>query len=98
MQSRVPQVCGIIAFVLALVFSSYPALAQTSFGQISGTVLDSTGATLPGAKVTATNVGTNVAHDTTSDATGNYVIPLLQPGDYVVTVEAPGFKNIFLVS
>ncbi len=71
-----------------------PVSAQVSSAELSGTVLDVTGATLPGAKVTATNAGTNVARGTVSDATGNYVIPLLQPGDYVVTVEATGFKKL----
>jgi hypothetical protein len=73
---------------------SVPLSAQVASAELSGTVLDSTGAALPGAKVTATNVGTNVSHDAVSDATGNYVIPLLQPGDYVVTVEASGFKKL----
>ncbi len=71
-----------------------PLSAQVASAELSGTVLDSTGAALPGAKVTATNVGTNVSHDAVSGATGNYVIPLLQPGDYVVTVEASGFKKL----
>ena len=71
-----------------------PVSAQVSSAELSGTVLDVTGATLPGAKVTATNAGTNVARDTVSDATGNYVIPLLQPGNYVITAEATGFKKL----
>ena len=71
-----------------------PASAQVASAELSGTVLDSTGANLPGAKVTATNAATNVAKETVSDATGSYVIPLLQPGDYVVTVEASGFKKL----
>src|SRR4051812_24772399 len=83
--------CILLALLSAL---CVPMSAQVSSAELSGTVLDSTGATLPGAKVTATNAGTNVAHDTTTDATGNYVIPLLPPGDYVITVEATGFKKL----
>lgn len=71
-----------------------PVFAQVSSAELSGTVFDSTGASLSGAKVTATNTGTNVPHDAVSDSTGNYVIPLLQPGDYVITVEAAGFKKL----
>ena len=83
-------------FTVFALFSALcvPLSAQVASAELSGTVLDSTGAALPGAKVTATNVGTNVSHDAVSDGTGNYVIPLLQPGDYVVTVEASGFKKL----
>ena len=35
-----------------------------------------------------------MARNTTSDTTGNYVITLLPPGDYQVTVEAPGFRRL----
>ena len=81
----------LIALLSAL---SLPTWAQVSSAELSGIVLDSTGAAIAGAKVTATNAGTNVAHDAVSDSTGNYVITLLPPGDYVVTVEATGFKKL----
>ncbi len=71
-----------------------PGSAQVSSAELSGTVIDATNAAVPGAKVTATNSATNVAHDSVSDATGNYLIPLLQPGDYVITAEAKGFKKL----
>lgn len=71
-----------------------PLSAQVSSAELSGTVFDATGAAVSAAKVTATNSGTNVSHDASSDASGNYVIRLLSPGDYVVTVEAAGFKKL----
>ena len=71
-----------------------PGSAQVSSAELSGTVIDATNAAVPGAKVTATNSATNVAHDSVSDATGSYLIPLLQPGDYVITAEAKGFKKL----
>ncbi len=51
------------------------ALAQSPTGSISGTVLDSTGAALPGAGVTATNTGTAVARNTISGRTGLFTFP-----------------------
>ena len=71
-----------------------PGSAQVSSAELSGTVIDASNAAVPGAKVTATNSATNVAHDSVSDATGSYLIPLLQPGDYVITAEAKGFKKL----
>src|SRR6266481_5932498 len=71
-----------------------PASAQVASAEIRGTILDSSGAAVASAKVVATNRETNVSRDTTSDTTGNYVITLLPPGDYQVTVEAPGFRRL----
>ena len=61
MQYRLWQVCSVIALSIALVFSNLSALAQSSFGQISGTVVDSTGAAIPGATVTITSTNTRAA-------------------------------------
>src|SRR3954464_5643446 len=66
---------------------------QVSTAELSGTVTDSTGAVVPNAKVTATNVATNIERSTVTGSTGNYIVPLLQPGDYVLSVEASGFRK-----
>jgi hypothetical protein len=69
--------------------------AQTSgTGSIEGTVTDSTGALVTGASVTATNTLTGVDTASTTTATGRFVLPLLQPGPYSVTVKAPGFQTV----
>src|SRR3954452_22936128 len=68
------------------------ALAQTTSTSIVGTVLDASGATITGAKVTATNVNTNVATATVTTDTGDYAFPLLDVGEYRVSVEQTGFK------
>jgi len=62
------------------------ALSLNSFGQVasaelSGTVLDSSGAAVANATVTATNRATNLARTAASDSTGKYIITLLPPGD-----------------
>ena len=74
------------------------SLCLTAFGQVtsselSGSVVDPSGAALVNAKVVATNAGTGLIHQTVTNGTGNYLIPLLQPGDYTISAEAPGFKK-----
>ncbi|MBI3695026.1 MAG: carboxypeptidase regulatory-like domain-containing protein, partial [Acidobacteria bacterium] len=53
-----------------------------------------TGAVVVGAAVRVRNVDTNLALDTRSNEQGNYQLPFLPPGNYAVTVEHPGFRNI----
>ena len=70
------------------------AFGQTaSTGALAGAVLDPSGAVIGGARVTATNVGTDQKRFVTSAADGNYAIPLLPPGTYQVSVTHPGFKT-----
>src|SRR5216683_4582900 len=65
--------------------------AQTITGSVNGTVTDPSGAVIPNATVTATNVDTGVATPTTTNSDGIYNIRFLQIGNYKVTIEAPGF-------
>src|SRR5216683_3561159 len=65
--------------------------AQTITGSVNGTVTDPSGAVIPNATVTATNVDTGVATPTTTNNDGIYNIRFLQIGNYKVTVEASGF-------
>ncbi len=62
-------------------------------GTILGTVTDSTGAVVSGAKVTVINTATNSAYKTVSTSSGDFDAPSLSPGSYKVTVEAPGFEK-----
>ena len=71
-----------------------PTWAQVATAELSGTVLDPSGAAVANAKVIATATATNVSHNTVSENNGNYVISFLPPGDYAVTVEAPGFRKL----
>jgi len=85
-----------IAFCLMLTLFAWapiPAAAQTAFGRISGTVLDSSGAAVPGAKVVLRDVDTQAARAVTTDANGFYVADDLAIGPYVVEVDQPGFKR-----
>src|SRR5882757_8102307 len=67
--------------------------AQTITGSVNGTVTDPTGAVVPNAKVTATNVDTNIETPTTTNSDGIYNIAFLQIGNYKLTVEVPGFAT-----
>src|SRR5262245_42332009 len=67
--------------------------AQTNRGGISGTVFDATGAVVPGATVTVTNVGTNQTVKLTTSAEGVFTATSLEPVVYSVTIEASGFKK-----
>lgn len=68
------------------------ASAQTA--QLTGTVSDKSGAFVPGARVTATNVATGVARSSITNSSGNYLITALLRGNYQVTTEASGFKQV----
>ena len=65
--------------------------AQTITGTVNGTVTDPSGAVVPNARITATNVDTGVATPSTTNNDGIYSIRFLQIGNYKVTIEAPGF-------
>ncbi len=79
--------------VMALAYPLERAWAQVVYGSIIGTVEDSSGAAVPGAKVTVTNVGQGVSFTTTSNESGNYQQTHLIPGTYSVKVEKEGFQS-----
>ena len=68
------------------------AFAQTDRGIITGTITDSTGASVPEGRVVATNAATNVTHVTQTTSSGDYTVPALPVGTYQLRVEKQGFK------
>ena len=60
---------------------------------ISGQITDPTGAGVPRATIVASEAATGNRFETQSDEVGNYTLPFLPPGQYTITVEAPGFKR-----
>ena len=68
------------------------AAAQTTSASLRGTVTDVTHAAIPAARVIATNTATGVASEGRTDAHGRYHIRLLPPGEYTLTVSAPGLR------
>ena len=77
--------------LLGLVFSASPALAQFDTATVVGTVRDTSGAVIAGAKVTLTSAGTGISAVKTSTGDGNYEFPAVRPGMYLVTSEKAGF-------
>src|SRR3984893_18602377 len=80
--------CG----VALLILSARSANSQTTFASITGTVLDSTGAVVPNATVTSTNLATNIKNTAKSNESGTYTIAQLIEGTSTVRTEAAGFK------
>ena len=85
-------------FVLFAAFlvlaASGVAWSQTVQGVITGTITDPTGAVVPGATVTITNVGTNISQTTTTGSDGFYRFPLVPPGTYTLEVKAANFGGV----
>lgn len=70
-----------------------PVAAQALYGSVTGMVADDSGASVPGATVTATNTGTGLEVTAISDETGTYTIRNLQPGTYNLKASLQGFKE-----
>jgi hypothetical protein len=85
---------AILAGALLVMTSSVANAQLAGKGQITGTVTDTTGAVIPGAQVTATNIANNIASTTTTSATGSYTFSVLDPGIYTMTVTANGFRKL----
>ncbi len=84
---------GISIILLAAVICSPAVLGQGTTGAIFGTVQDSTGAVLPGAEVTVTQVETGRSRVIISDDEGRYRAQSLNIGNYEVTASLPGFQT-----
>src|SRR5947207_257166 len=82
----------LIALSLVLSFSVPNAAGQAVFGNILGTVVDSQGSAVVGAKVTVTSVTKSTADEAITNDSGNYTVSHLIPDTYNVRVEAQGFK------
>ncbi len=83
---------AVLRLSVFVVFIAAPVLAQT-FGEITGRITDTTGAAVPQASVSVTNVSTNAVRQTVSNESGDYSFPSLAPGVYNLKVERQGFKT-----
>src|SRR5580692_10654364 len=81
-------------FCFALLFLGSQSLSVFAdiTGEIQGTVLDATGATIPDAKITIKNLSTGAIRTLVASQTGEFSSPQLDIGSYQVTVEKDGFK------
>src|ERR1700693_3502945 len=79
---------------LAILLLCTPAFSQGNTGRILGTVTDQTGGVVAGATVSVIDTERGITRTLTSDDAGEYNAPNLTPGNYVVRVEAKGFKKL----
>jgi outer membrane receptor protein involved in Fe transport len=83
-----------VATIVTLSLGAVSAFGQAETGQIVGTVLDQTGASVPGAAVTVRAVATGTERTETTDAGGSFTFTNLQPDVYEVTAAATGFTTL----
>jgi len=84
--------CTVALSLLCLILS-VNGYGQSVNAAVGGSVADPSKALIPGVTVTATNTGTGVAAMTVTNESGAYNFPALQPGNYKVTAELPGFQT-----
>jgi len=87
-----------LLFIATLLILCGATRAQKDTGSIAGTVKDSSGAMVVGAKVTVADVDRGLAFTTTTSDVGEYVAGPLRVGNYTVTVEQAGFKKAVSVA
>src|SRR5882724_4205099 len=84
---------AIFLWLLMVVLLPIALVGQRTAADISGVVTDSSGAVVPGAKVTATNIDTGVPTSADTNPSGFYVISALEPGPYRLEVNKTGFQT-----
>src|SRR5260370_7345855 len=70
------------------------AFAQSASATLSGTVEDTNGEVIPGVTITVTNNATGAQRQTTTNAEGYFVVPLLPPSRYQITAQNQGFTTV----
>lgn len=94
---RKPFVMGqhLVLLLCAVIFSfcCFSAGAQDYRASVTGSIADPSGATVAGAKVTLHNQATGVDTTTKSDGAGDYVLNYIDPGTYLLSVDAAGFQH-----
>ena len=81
-------------FTVVFLANSPSAFGQGATGAINGTVTDTSGAVIPGAKVTLQNTATGAERVAITNATGIYVFVEVIPGNYTMQVSAQGFATV----
>lgn len=84
----------LVTFCTLTLLLALSVAAQTFTATLTGTVTDQNGGALPNAKVIVTNQGTKLEYTSTTTDAGIYTLPFLPVGNYVITVEAGGFKKL----
>src|SRR5882762_2717364 len=79
-------------FIVFLSIAALPMRAQQTSATLLGTVVDPSGAAVPGVTVRASNLATNIKREATTDQAGNYSIPYLPAGNYHLSLTHEGFQ------
>ena len=80
-------------WTVLLVLAVGRLMAQNATGSIVGHVKDPSGAAVAAAEVSVTNTDTHEVRTTSTNNSGDYTVPVLQPGHYQVSLTAKGFKS-----
>ena len=86
---------SLLVFSLLLSVTTHAQTTATS-GTIQGSVVDQSGASVPGARVSARNQDTKAERTTETDASGNFTLRGLSIGTYTLMLEAPGFSRVMV--
>jgi len=88
--------------LLALLTAAFCSMGTFAYAQgattqtLSGSVVDASGAVIPGADITAKHTGTGIAYNAVSNGEGLFSLPSLPVGTYSVTVTLQGFKTVII--
>ena len=85
--------CCLFGILCVVVTASVQLSAQVETGQLAGTVMDSSGAVIPGAAITVRDLGTNAVRNEVSSNDGTYRVTGLEPATYEVTIRASSFQT-----
>ena len=90
---------GLVAIVVGTVLALFPAYAPAQTAAILyGSITDSSGAAVAGARIVLVEAGTNIERATTSNAGGEYRFGVLPIGPYSIDVSSPGLKRATLAN
>src|SRR5262245_3605055 len=84
----------LVSILSTIIMLAMPLAAQVDQVAISGTVTDSSGAAVQGAKIELVSPNTGLHRETTTNTTGIYHLPALQIGNYKITVSKEGFNSV----
>src|SRR4030095_2864334 len=83
----------LVIITFCLLIAAMPAIAQTLYGSLVGTVTDDSGLAVPGATVTITQAATNQKREATTNANGAYNFTNIPTGTYQVDIVLTGFQT-----
>src|SRR5262249_37000271 len=89
---RYSRLLSLVGVILLIGVFARTLADQPTLGSISGTVRDSAGAVVPGATIEVTHVNSNYKYTTQSNESGNYTLPQLREGEYLLRATTKGYQ------